>query len=140
MNQPHDSNCIFCKIVGREAPAVIITEDEHCIAFMDVFPSSEGHALVVPKSHYPDVFSLPVEELQAAAAMAQRIAQAQMRALQPDGIVVTQFNGAAAGQTVFHYHIHIVPRWQGQQREIHGRTMAEVSTLKAIAAKIADAL
>ncbi|HEX5514729.1 MAG TPA: HIT domain-containing protein, partial [Gammaproteobacteria bacterium] len=131
---------IFCKIIDRNVPAAIICEEEHAIAFMDAFPSSEGHALVVPKAHHPNLLTLSSEALQAAAALAQRVAQAQMQALEPDGIVLTQFNGAAVGQTVFHYHVHVVPRRQGQDPAIHGRTPGDPAALQALAAKLAAAL
>lgn len=137
MSLPHDPDCIFCKIIRREVPAAIIHEDEQTIAFMDAFPSSEGHALVVPKAHHPDLFSLTPEALQAATALAQRLAQAQKQALQPDGIIVSQFNGEAAGQTVFHYHVHVVPRWQGQDPAVHGRSQGDPKTLQDVAAKLA---
>lgn len=140
MTRPHDPNCIFCKIIGGEAPAAVIHEDEQTIAFMDVFPSAEGHALVVSKGHYPNVLELPLADLQAAAAVAQRLARAQMQALSPDGVIISQFNGAAAGQTVFHYHIHVVPRWQGQDVNVHGRTQAEPAALQAVAEKLRAAL
>lgn len=140
MTQPHDPDCIFCKIINRDVPAAIIREEEHAIAFMDAFPSSEGHALVVPKAHHPDLLTLSAEALQAAAALAQRVAQAQMQTLEPDGIVVTQFNGAAVGQTVFHYHVHVVPRRQGQDSAVHGRTQGDPSALQALAEKLGAAI
>lgn len=140
MTQPQDSDCIFCKIISREVPAAIIYEDENTIAFMDAFPSSEGHALVVPKAHHPNLFTISADALQAASALTQRLAQAQMQALQPDGIIVSQFNGEAAGQTVFHYHVHVVPRWQGQDPAVHGRSQGDPAALKQTAAKLAAEL
>lgn len=140
MTRPHDPDCIFCKIIDHKVPAAIICEEEQAIAFMDAFPSSEGHTLVVPKAHHPNLLTLSSEALQAAAALAQRVAQAQMQALEPDGIVLTQFNGAAVGQTVFHYHVHVVPRRQGQDPRVHGRTPGDPEALQAVAAKIAAAL
>jgi histidine triad (HIT) family protein len=140
MSLPHDPDCIFCKIIRREVPAAVITEDEHTIAFMDAFPSSEGHALVVPKAHHPDLFNLTPAALQAASALAQRLAKAQKQALQPDGVIVSQFNGAAAGQTVFHYHVHVVPRWKGQDAAVHGRAQGDPQALQETAAKLAAAM
>jgi histidine triad (HIT) family protein len=136
MTTTYQPDCIFCKISRHEMPAAIIYEDEQVIAFMDAFPSAEGHALVVPKKHHADVLSLPVPELQAAATIAQRVAQTQMRVLKPDGIIVTQFNGAAAGQTIFHYHIHIVPRWENQDPAIHGKAQADPAKLMALAERL----
>lgn len=139
MTRQHDPNCIFCKIIVGEAPAAVVHEDEHTIVFMDAFPSAEGHALVVSKGHHPNVLELPQADLQAASAVAQRLARAQMQALAPDGVIISQFNGAAAGQTVFHYHIHVVPRWQGQDINVHGRAQAEPAALQAIANKLREA-
>src|SRR5699024_8745395 len=133
MTKTYQTDCIFCKIGRHEMPAAIIYEDEQVIAFMDAFPSTEGHALVVPKKHYPDVHTLPVPEVQATAAIAQQIAQKQMRVLEPDGITIVQFNGAAAGQTIFHYHTHIVPRWENQDPAIHGKAQADPADLAAMA-------
>ncbi|NLO78927.1 MAG: HIT family protein [Xanthomonadaceae bacterium] len=140
MSSSRDPDCIFCKIISREVPAAIIHEDDRTIAFMDAFPSSKGHALVVPKDHHPNLLTLPTDLLQAAAALAQRIARAQKQALQPDGIIVSQFNGEAAGQTVFHYHVHVVPRWKGQDSAVHGRKQEDLQVLQEVASQIAAAL
>ncbi|MCC5812771.1 MAG: HIT family protein [Ectothiorhodospiraceae bacterium] len=135
-----DPDCIFCKIVAGEIPAAIIFETDEVIAFMDAFPSSKGHALVIPRAHHPDVFEMPPSLLAICAQASQRLALASRKALQPDGMTVTQFNGAAAGQTVFHYHQHVTPRWEGQPRRSHGEHMADPEELKAIAAEIRAAL
>lgn len=135
----HD-DCIFCRIVAGKLPAAVIHEDSQVIAIMDAFPSVEGHALVIPKAHHRDVLELPEADVQAAAVLAKRIAQAQKTALGPDGIVVTQFNGAAAGQTIFHYHVHVVPRWEGQEVGIHGRAPAAPEALAAMAGRLRQAL
>jgi len=136
MTKTYQSDCVFCKISRHELPAAIIYEDEQVIAFMDAFPSTKGHALVVPKSHHADVLSLPVPDLQAATAIAQRVAQTQKRVLQPDGIIISQFNGAAAGQTIFHYHIHVAPRWENQDLEVHGKAQADPADLQALAERL----
>ena len=133
----HQANdCIFCKIINREAPAAIIHEDEQIIVFADAFPSSQGHSLVVTKAHGRDIHETSEEDLQAVAVMAKRISQAQKTALSPDGIMIAQFNGAAAGQTVFHYHTHVVPRREGEKLTIHGRKQAAPEELEAMAAKL----
>src|SRR5690625_1197958 len=136
MTKTYQSDCVCCKISRHELPAAIIYEDEQVIAFMDAFPSTKGHALVVAKSHHADVLSLPVPDLQAATAIAQRVAQTQKRVLQPDGIIISQFNGAAAGQTIFHYHLHVAPRWENQDLEVHGKAQADPADLQALAERL----
>jgi len=139
MSMPRDTDCIFCRIIARDVPAAVVFEDDRVIAFLDAFPSSEGHTLVVPKGHHRDILDTPAEDLQAVAVVAKRVALAQKKALTPDGHGVAQFNGKAAGQTVFHYHMHVVPRWEGQNMAIHGRTQATPEQLQATAAKIREA-
>lgn len=104
---------IFTRIVNGEIPAVKLYEDDTTLAFMDISPASRGHCLVIPKQEVPDLFDLPAELVAALAATTQRVARALKTALQPDGLNVIQNNGAAAGQTVFHYHVHLIPRWHG---------------------------
>lgn len=140
MTTPRDPDCVFCKIRDGEIPAAIIFETDEVMAIMDAFPSSKGHALVIPKAHYPDVFEMPAELLATCAKEAQRLVRAQRKALQPDGATVTQFNGVAAGQTVYHYHVHVTPRWEGQSRRSHGKDMADPQELKALAEQISAAL
>ena len=106
-------NCIFCKIVAREIPAEIISETDDIIVFM----SLEKHPLVVPKKHIPDIFSL--DDATGALIMKEAIktSKAVKSNLQCDGIYITQANGAAAGQEVFHYHLHVYPRWNDKREE-----------------------
>jgi histidine triad (HIT) family protein len=104
---------IFSRIVSGEIPALKIYEDQATLAFMDISPASRGHALVICKDEYPDLYSLPPETLEAVARAVQRVARGLRAALQPDGINVIQNNGPAAGQTVFHYHVNLIPRWEG---------------------------
>lgn len=134
------SDCIFCRIVAGEAPAAVITDSEHALAFLDLFPTAEGHALVIPKAHYENVFEADETTLPAVHLLARRVARAMRRALAPDGMMMFQLNGAAAGQTVFHYHAHLVPRQAGSELRLHGRTRADAAALEALAAKIRDAL
>jgi histidine triad (HIT) family protein len=108
-----DSDCIFCKIVGGELPATIVDEDERTIAFMDINPATRGHALVVPRLHTPDLLSIDLDELAAVAAAAQRLAGRAKERLKADGVNVINSCGAAAWQTVFHFHLHVIPRYQG---------------------------
>ncbi|NJK79357.1 MAG: HIT family protein [Chloroflexaceae bacterium] len=103
---------IFSRIVSGEIPAAKVYEDDLTLAFMDIAPASRGHTLVICKTEYPQLLDLPPDVVAAMAQTVQRVARALMATLQPDGFNVLQNNGAAAGQTVFHYHVHIIPRWQ----------------------------
>jgi histidine triad (HIT) family protein len=107
----HD--CIFCAIVAGKAPARILAEDDNTLAFLDIFPITRGHALAIPKRHYQDVRDLPASELASSAAMAQRLAMAAFSELGADGVNLFQSNGELAFQTVFHFHIHVLPRYRG---------------------------
>jgi histidine triad (HIT) family protein len=135
-----DPSCIFCLIAAGDAPAAKITETEHALAFLDLFPAVEGHALVIPKQHYPNLFEADAATLPAVHLLAQRVARAQRRALALDGLAVFQLNGAAAGQTVFHYHAHLVPRAAGSELRLHGREEADAARLEALARRIEAAL
>ena len=108
-----DPNCIFCKIVAGEIPCFKLTEDDETLAFMDINPVHDGHALIIPKAHYPTVFDTPPEAIAAAALTTRRIAQAVRAAVQPDGINLMQANGPGAGQSVGHFHFHVLPRRNG---------------------------
>jgi histidine triad (HIT) family protein len=129
-------DCIFCQIVAGRAPAAKIAETEHAIAFMDLFPVSDGHCLVIPKMHYDDVFGSDEATLAQVHLLARRVARAIAKSLAPDGLMMTQLNGAAAGQTVFHYHAHLIPRRQGSGLSLHGRRRADEAELAAIAGRI----
>lgn len=106
---------VFSRIVSGEIPASRVYEDEQTLAFMDINPASRGHVLVICKEEHPDLLTTPPELLAAVARTTQRVARAIMEALKPDGFNVIQNNGAAAGQVVFHYHVHIIPRWEGDR-------------------------
>ena len=134
------TNCVFCGIVRGDIPAIRVHEDEHCLAFMDIQPASPGHTLVIPKVHAPNLFEISETDLAAVTLTAQRIARAVRMALAPDGIRIMQTNGAAAGQTVFHYHVHIIPMQDGQRVGAHGREHADHENLKVLAAQIHAAL
>jgi histidine triad (HIT) family protein len=108
-----EQDCIFCKIVAGELPATIVDEDEHTIAFMDINPATRGHALVVPRLHTPDLLSIEPQELAMVTSAAQRLAARVKERLRADGINVINSCGAAAWQTVFHFHLHVIPRYQG---------------------------
>lgn len=136
----YDQGNIFAKILRGEIPAVKVYEDDRTLAFMDVMPEAEGHVLVVPKEAAQDILSLSPEGLTAMMATVQKVARAADRALTPDGILLKQYNRAAAGQSVFHVHFHIVPRWEGVPMAPHGKVMVEAARLEPIAAKIRSEL
>ncbi len=106
-----DPDCIFCKIAAGELPARIVDEDERTIAFMDIAPATRGHALVIPREHARDLLSVGPEDLQATALAAQRLARRASERLGADGVNLINSCGAAAWQTVFHFHIHVIPRY-----------------------------
>jgi histidine triad (HIT) family protein len=137
----YDANNIFAKILRGELTAVKVYEDEATLAFMDIFPQSKGHVLVVPKTPARDMLDCPPDVAANLMRVTQRLAQAVDRALKPDGITLIQFNRAAAGQSVFHVHFHIVPRYEGVPLKGHGHApQADAAALEALAAKIKAAL
>ena len=107
------SACIFCKIVRKELPSCIVAEEENVLAFMDIMPARKGHVLVTPKRHAEGMLDVAGQDLAACLQMVQRICVAMQEAVHPPGFSVVQLNGAAAGQTVFHIHFHIIPRQAG---------------------------
>jgi histidine triad (HIT) family protein len=106
-----DPNCIFCAIARRRAEASIIDEDDRTLAFLDFAPLTAGHTLVIPKAHTADLLTCPIGDLTAVALAAQRLAAVMLPALGADGVNLLQANGAAAWQTVFHFHVHVLPRY-----------------------------
>jgi histidine triad (HIT) family protein len=135
----YDPDNIFAKIVRGEAPAAKVFEDHDTLAFMDVFPQGRGHVLVVHKrAHARNLLDVDPQDLHAVMTTVQRIALAARAALKPDGIFVAQFNGKAAGQTVYHLHVHVIPRWEGVPLGRHaGGGMADMGELTKLAADIA---
>ena len=136
----YDNNNIFAKILRGEIPSVKVFEDSKTLAFMDVMPEADGHVLVIPKEPAQDMLDLSPEGLTAMMATVQRVAKAADKALAPDGILIKQYNRAAAGQSVFHIHFHIVPRWEGLAVAPHGKAMVDAARLEPIAEKIRSAL
>ncbi len=108
-----DPDCIFCKIVAGEVPSTRVDEGERAIAFMDVSPATRGHVLVVPREHATDLLAIGAEDLAACTAMAQRIAALQIERLGADGVNLLNSCRPAAWQTVFHFHLHAIPRYAG---------------------------
>lgn len=108
-----DPDCLFCKIAAGEVPATIVAEDDRTIAFMDINPATRGHALVIPRAHARDVGEIDPEDLKAVAAAAQGVAARVIERLGADGVNLLNSSGAAAWQTVFHFHMHVIPRYEG---------------------------
>ena len=108
-----DPDCLFCRIVAREIPATVVGEDEKTLAFMDINPASDGHALVIPKAHSTDVLSIESEDLEAVIHAAQELAGRAKERLGADGVNLLNSCGAPAWQSVFHTHVHVIPRYAG---------------------------
>lgn len=134
------NDCVFCRIVRGETPSFRVHEDESTLTFLDLFPVTEGHTLVVTKQHFPNVFEASEPALTAVAATSLKVARAIRKALEPDGLAVAQLNGEAAGQSVFHYHMHLIPRTAGEPFQLHGRRRGDPERLRQVAGAIAQAL
>jgi histidine triad (HIT) family protein len=111
-------DCLFCRIVAGELPATVVDSDERTIAFMDINPATRGHALVVPRAHATDLLTIDTEDLAACARAAQRLAQRMPERLGAAGVNVLNSCGAAAWQTVFHLHLHVIPRYDDDPLEL----------------------
>jgi histidine triad (HIT) family protein len=142
LKAPYDPDNIFARILRGDIPAVKVWEDDHVLAFMDVFPQSEGHVLVVSKtSTARTLLDIEPDVLARLIVATQRTARAVCGALDPEGFQILQFNGGAGGQTVFHLHFHIVPRWSDRPLKGHGHApMADTDALRALAGRIAAKL
>jgi histidine triad (HIT) family protein len=136
----YDSSNVFAKILRGEIPAVKVYEDNATLAFMDVMPQADGHVLVIPKEAAENMFDLSAEGAAALMRTTQKIAKAVKKGIGCPGIMVAQLNGAAAGQSVFHVHFHIIPRSHGVDFRLHAREMESPDKLKTFAAKIIAAL
>lgn len=134
----YDPNNVFAKIIRGEIPAVRLFEDDDVLAFMDAFPQTEGHCLVIPKrAENATIFELDDGAFDALARGVRRLARAVKEGLAPDGIRIAQFNGAAAGQTVFHVHFHVIPVYAGAGERPHASGgAADKAALEAAAARI----
>lgn len=142
LKAPYDPDNIFARILRGEIPSVKVWEDDHVLAFMDVFPQSEGHVLLISKSSTArTLLEIEPDALARLTEATRRTARAVEKALWPDGLQIMQLNGDAAGQTVFHLHFHIIPRWADRAMKGHGHApMADTETLRALAGRIAAAL
>lgn len=137
----YDTDNVFAKIMRRDMPAAIVHEDDHVIVIMDAFPQSKGHCLVIPKAPSVNLLGVNPKDMGRIFGTVQRVAKAVSTAFSPDGIVITQFNGAPAGQTVFHTHVHIIPRYQSTAEQPHASGgMADMDTLLEQAKAITAAL
>ena len=108
-------NCEFCSLVRRDREASIVFEDDRTMAFLDIRPVNDGHTLVIPKNHYETIYDIPDDEIAYVYKVVKRVASAIRDGVKPDGISVTQHNGRAAMQRVFHLHVHVIPRYEGQR-------------------------
>jgi histidine triad (HIT) family protein len=134
-------DCIFCDIIQRKSPAEIIYEDEKVISFLDIRPINYGHTLVIPIKHYEDFISVPADEMNAVINVTQTISEAVSKSLKADGFNIIANNGAAAGQRVFHFHFHIIPRYNTDN--FHFRPILKNyknGSMKEIADKIRSAV
>ncbi|MCQ8185697.1 HIT family protein [Parvularcula maris] len=141
LNQSYDDDNVFAKIIRGELPKVTVHEDDHILIFMDVFPQSEGHMLVISKmAKSVNITDIDPEELSRLIGGVQLASQAAVKALDPDGIRVVQFNGEPAGQTVFHTHFHVIPVYKDQGMKPHGAEAAPTDRLEAMAERIRNGL
>ena len=113
-----DDNCIFCKIANGEIPSATLYEDEDFRVILDLGPASKGHALILPKEHAANLYELPDELAAKAMVVAKKVGSVLAKGLNCDGLNVVQNNGEAAGQTVFHFHIHLIPRFKGDEKKV----------------------
>jgi histidine triad (HIT) family protein len=136
----YDTDNVFARILRGEIPAHKVFEDAHTLAFMDVMPQADGHTLVIPKHPAENLFDLPESQLSATIVATQRVARAVRKAFDAPGIMIAQLNGPAAGQSVFHVHFHVVPRFAGIDLRFHAREMADHALLAAHAERVRAAL
>ena len=133
-------SCIFCGIVRGEAPCFRVYEDEFALAFMDHFPVTDGHTLVIAREHSENIFEIGEASIAGVAAASKKVALAIRKVLGPEGLAVYQANGPAAGQTVFHYHTHLIPRSSGTRLTFHGRDRGDPERLRSTAEALAAAI
>ena len=132
------ADCIFCKIVAGELPAAVVASDERALAFLDINPATRGHTLVIPRAHVQDIHEIDADDLAAATALAQTIAGRARERLGADGVNLLHSSGSAAWQTVFHFHIHVIPRYLGDPLRLPWvPAPGEASEIAAAAAALA---
>lgn len=133
----YDHDNIFARIIRGELPSAKVFEDDQVLAILDAFPQARGHTLVLPKAAARNLLDISPEALSGLMLQVQRVARAVRSAMNPDGLTISQFNGAAGGQSVFHLHFHIIPRWEGVPLGGHGKGMADAGHLATLAREIA---
>ncbi|MCD1632175.1 HIT family protein [Martelella mediterranea] len=136
----YDNDNIFAKLLRGEIPSIRLYEDEHAVAIMDVMPQAPGHVLVIPRAPSRNLLDADPDVLAKTIPVVQKLARAVKAAFDADGVFVGQFNEAAAGQTVYHLHFHVVPRHEGVEMKRHTDGMEDMEVLKANAEKILSAL
>lgn len=117
-----ENNCLFCKIIQGEIPSRTLYEDHRFKVILDAFPASEGHVIIISKNHYTNLFELPEEDAREIMVLAKKIGRGMMRILGCEGLNILQNNGEEAGQTVFHYHLHLIPRYKDDNISIKWKT------------------
>ncbi len=140
MNESHKEDCIFCAIARGEAPHFPVYSDTQVLAFLDLFPVTPGHTLLITRNHYANLLEANPQEVAAVARASVSLAAAVKRVAGCAGLGVYQLNGEAAGQTVFHYHVHLVPREGGSQLQLHARQRGDDEELARIAGEIRAAM
>ena len=132
-----DADCLFCKIIAGEIPCFKLFENDDTLAFMDINPANEGHALVIPKEHAKDVYAVSDASITATVKTAKKIAAAIDKTLKPDGLNLLQCNGPAAAQSVFHFHMHVLPRQEGDELKLNwGLKPGDMDAIGALAERI----
>ena len=132
-----DPDCVFCKIIAGEIPSFRLFEDEATLAFMDINPANEGHALVIPREHAADLYSVSEEALARTIATARKVAAAVAKTLNPDGLNLVQCNGQAAAQSVMHFHVHVLPRVEGDGLSMNwGLKLGDIEAIGTLAERI----
>ncbi|MFQ6024243.1 MAG: HIT family protein [Acidiferrobacterales bacterium] len=134
-----DPECIFCKIVAGEIPCFKLYEDDQTIAFMDINPGNEGHALVISKEHWEDVYAIPPDLIASTVKTVKKVAEAVNQTLAPDGINLVQANGKGAAQSIFHFHMHILPRKIGDELKMNwGLRPGDMDAVKAVFERVKE--
>ena len=140
LTDAYDPQNIFAKILRDEMPSIRVFEDETTVAFMDIMPQAPGHVLVIPRVAATNVLTLAADDARAVMTTTHLLAPAVQKAMETPGLMLAQLNGSAAGQTVPHFHMHIIPRHKGLEMLGHGTEMADIGELADIAARIRAAI
>ncbi len=133
---PDKPDCIFCQIIAGQVAGHIVDEDDDTVTFMDAFPAAPGHTLIVTRQHYCDLLEAEPAAIAAVATKSVIVARAIKSVVHAQGLGVFQLNGAAAGQTVLHYHVHLIPRNRGEALQIHSRVAGDQRALAQLAARL----